>query len=41
MGSEIHQMVRSDYMSSHTQIGKEVLNTEIAPQDVVLVWDQA
>ena len=41
MGSNIHQMVRSDYMGSQTQIEQEVLKRERAPQDVVLVWDQA
>ena len=41
MGSELHEMVRSYYMGSQNQIGKEVLKIEREPQDVVLVWDHA
>ena len=41
MASNMHHMERSDYMGSQTQIGQEVLKIERAPQDVVLVWDQA
>ena len=33
-------MARSDYIDLHIQIGKEVSKTEIALQDVVLVWDE-
>ena len=41
MGSDIPQTVRSVYMGSQTQIGKEILKTEREPHVVVLVWDQA
>ena len=40
MGSDMHPVVRYNYMDMQIHIGVEVLTIERAHQDAILVWDQ-